>query len=109
MKRRYLITRLLTVVAILISFWFFAADPALAHCDTMDGLVVKAAQKALQTKNVNLLLIWVRDKDEAAIKEAFRQTLAVRGLNREARDLADRYFFETLVRLHCLHLLFALP
>ena len=24
----------------------------------------------------------------------------MRGLNREARDLADRYFFETLVRLH---------
>jgi hypothetical protein len=39
-------------------------------------------------------------QDETAIKQAFRQTLAVRGLNREARDLADRYFFETLVRLH---------
>ncbi|HEX6731105.1 MAG TPA: DUF6448 family protein, partial [Pyrinomonadaceae bacterium] len=100
MKLRYLITQLLTVVAILISFGFFTPDPALAHCDTMDGPVVKAAQKALQTKNVNLVLIWVQEKDEAAIKQAFRQTLAVRGLNSEARDLADRYFFETLVRLH---------
>lgn len=66
----------------------------------MDGPVVRAAQKALEMKNVNLVLIWVQEKDEAAIRQAFRQTLAVRRLNREARDLADRYFFETLVRLH---------
>jgi hypothetical protein len=100
MKRRYLITKVLTVLAVVFSFAVFRSNLALAHCDTMDGPVVKAAQKALQTKNVNLVLIWVQEKDEAAIKQAFRQTLAVRGLNREARDLADRYFFETLVRLH---------
>ena len=100
MKRRYLITNLLKVVTVVFSFAVLTATPAQAHCDTMDGPVVKAAQKALQTKNVNLVLIWVQPKDEAAIKEAFRQTLAVRKLNREARDLADRYFFETLVRLH---------
>jgi hypothetical protein len=66
----------------------------------MDGPVVKAAQKALATGNANLVLIWVQKKDEAQIKERFRQTLAVRRLNREARNLADNYFFETLVRLH---------
>jgi len=100
MKLRYLITNLLKVVAVLFSFAVLTVTPAQAHCDTMDGPVVKAAQQALQTKNVNLVLIWVQPKDEAAIREAFRQTLAVRKLNREARDLADRYFFETLVRLH---------
>lgn len=100
MKRRYLITKLLTVVTLAFSFAFFTPNSALAHCDTMDGPVVKAAQRALQAKNVNLVLIWVQEKDEAAIRQAFRQTLAVRSLNSEARDLADRYFFETLVRLH---------
>ena len=100
MKRRSLITNLLKVVAVGFTFALLTVAPAQAHCDTMDGPVVKAAQKALQTKNVNLVLIWVQPKDEAAIREAFRQTLAVRKLNREARDLADRYFFETLVRLH---------
>lgn len=100
MKRKYLLSKFLTVVAILSSFAFFTPNPAFAHCDTMDGPVVKAAQKALLTKNVNLVLIWVQEKDEAAIKQAFRQTLAVRRLNREARDLADSYFFETLVRVH---------
>ena len=100
MKRRYLITHLLKVVAVLFSLAGLTATPAQAHCDTMDGPVVSAAQEALQRKNVDLVLIWVQPKDEAAIRDAFRQTLAVRKLNREARDLADRYFFETLVRLH---------
>jgi hypothetical protein len=98
MKR--LVSKFLTVVAILSSLAFLKPDTAFAHCDTMDGPVVKAAQRALLTKNVNLVLIWVQEKDEATIKQAFRQTLAVRRLNREARDLADRYFFETVVRVH---------
>ena len=93
MKRRSLITNLLKVVAVGFTFSLLTATPAQAHCDTMDGPVVNAAQKALQTKNVNLVLIWVQPKDEAAIRETFRQTLAVRKLNREARGLADRYFF----------------
>lgn len=99
MKGKYLITKLLPGVVVFI-FAFLIPNLVRAHCDTMDGPVVRAAQKALQTKNVNLVLIWVQEKDEAVIKQAFRQTLAVRSLNREAQDLADRYFFETLVRLH---------
>lgn len=75
-------------------------DSTFAHCDGLDGPVVKAAQKALETGNVNLVLIWVQKKDEGEVKEAFQKTLAVRKLNREAKDLADMYFFETLVRIH---------
>ena len=73
---------------------------ALAHCDGMDGPVVKAAQKALTEGNVNRVLIWVRPDDEAAIKTAFQKTLVVRKLSPEAQELADMYFFETLVRIH---------
>ena len=75
-------------------------DRALAHCDGMDGPVVTAAKKALETGNVNLILIWVQKKDEAEIKKAFQKTLAVRKLNSEAKELADMYFYETLVRIH---------
>lgn len=71
-----------------------------SHCDTMNGPVVAAAQKALETKDVNLVLIWVQKNDEAEIKEAFRRTLVVRKLNPDAQKLADIYFFETLVRIH---------
>ena len=73
---------------------------ASAHCDGLDGPVVQAAQKALETGNVNLVLIWVQKSDEAEIKRAFDHAQAVRKLSAEARELADRYFFETLVRIH---------
>ncbi len=71
-----------------------------AHCDGMDGPVVKAAQKALETGNVNFVLIWVQKKDEAEVRNAFQQTLTVRKLGAEAQRLADKYFYETLVRVH---------
>lgn len=66
----------------------------------MDGPVVKAAQQALETGNANLVLIWVQEQDGAEITAAFQNTLTVRQLSPEAKHLADRYFFETLVRLH---------
>ena len=89
----------LTVLALLTAT-FSTPQIAQAHCDSMDGPVVKAAQKALAETNVNLVLIWVQKDAAAAIKHAFEQTLAVRQFNSEARELADRYFFETLVRIH---------
>lgn len=73
---------------------------ASAHCDGLDGPVVKAAQKALQTGDLNPVLIWVKPQDEAEIKKTFEETLAVRKLGQQAQAFADRYFFETLVRIH---------
>jgi hypothetical protein len=78
----------------------FGPAPVFAHCDGMDGPVVTAARKALEAGNVNLVLIWVRKPDEADIKKAFERTVAVRKLNPQAKELADTYFFETLVRVH---------
>ena len=78
----------------------FAASPASAHCDGVDGPVIKSAQQALDTGNVNRVLIWVQPDDQAQIEKAFRKTLDVRKLNPSARELADYYFFETLVRVH---------
>lgn len=79
---------------------FLAPGRALAHCDTMDGPVVKAAQKALKERDVNQVLLWVHKPAEAEIKQAFERALAVRDLGAKARELADQYFFETLVRVH---------
>ena len=86
----------------LLPFALFVAVsiPVLAHCDGMDGPVVKAAQKALALEDVNLVLIWVQEQDEPEIRQAFNRTLAVRKLGSEAWELADLYFFETLVRVH---------
>jgi hypothetical protein len=74
--------------------------PANAHCDTLDGPVVAAARKALDTGNVNLVLLWVQKKDDAAIRKHFEKAVAVRKAGGPAKELADMYFFETLVRIH---------
>jgi hypothetical protein len=99
MKFHQIITKASALATISVAL-LFATGPASAHCDSADGPVVKAAQQALDTGNVNRVLIWVQHTDEAQIKEAFRKTLEVRKLNPSARELADNYFFETLVRVH---------
>jgi hypothetical protein len=84
----------------LLALALLAPQQAFAHCDGMDGPVVKAAQQALATGNVNLVLIWIQGKDASEVQKAFSKTQAIRKLNPEARELADLYFFETVVRIH---------
>ena len=76
------------------------SGPALAHCDTLDGPVVAAARVALETGNVNPVLVWVQAGDEADIRNAFDRARNVRKAGGDAKALADAYFFETLVRIH---------
>jgi hypothetical protein len=80
----------------------FAASAAVAfpHCDNLDGPVVQAAQRALADNNVNLVLPWVQPEHESAVRDAFARTHQVRKLGSEAGQLADQWFFETVVRVH---------
>jgi hypothetical protein len=94
------IVRSLTWPILAFGLTLVAPARVLAHCDGLDGPVVKAAQRALETQNPAFALIWVQAKDEPEIRTAFEQTLAVRALGPPARELADRFFFETLVRVH---------
>jgi uncharacterized protein DUF6448 len=73
---------------------------ASAHCDSLDGPVIRDAIAALEKRDAAPVLKWVKSEHEAEIRGAFARTIAVRGLSREAGQLADRYFFETLVRIH---------
>lgn len=75
-------------------------SPAKAHCDSMNGPVVEAARSALDKENVKLILPYVQPAAEAELTAAFKHTLEVRSLGPEAQELADRFFFETAVRLH---------
>ena len=90
----------LTVSAIVCTLALLGPDNLFAHCDGMDGPVISAAKNALDIGDINLVLFWVQKKDEAELKRAFQKTMAVRKLNPEAKELADMYFFETLVRIH---------
>lgn len=71
-----------------------------AHCDSLDGPVVRDARKALESGESTIVRKWVAVDQEPELLEVFEHALAVRTLGAEARDVADRLFFETLVRLH---------
>lgn len=75
-------------------------NQASAHCDTLDGPVVMAAKNALERGDVTPVLKWVTADDEDIIKAAFDKTVKVRSQSKDAMELADMYFFETLVRIH---------
>jgi hypothetical protein len=76
------------------------AQNAQAHCDSVDGPVAVAVQKALETGNVNLVLAYAPVSAEAEIRTAFEKSRKVRGLGGDARALADQAFMETVIRLH---------
>lgn len=76
------------------------AAPALAHCDSTRGPVIPEARVALEKGDVRPILKWVDAASEAELRAAFEQAQVVRAQGPEARELADQYFLETLVRLH---------
>jgi hypothetical protein len=86
----------------IIAFLTVLGTPSInyGHCDTMVGPVVTDAKLALEQADATPVLKWIKAGHEQEILEAFDKTLAVRNFSEEARELADMYFFETLVRIH---------
>ncbi|MGE5288135.1 MAG: DUF6448 family protein [Micromonosporaceae bacterium] len=70
------------------------------HCDSMDGPVVTAARKALEGGDVNVVLPFVTKDGEEEVVRAFEATERARRYGAEAQEVADLYFFETVVRVH---------
>jgi len=66
----------------------------------MDGPVVKAAMEALDGGDVRTVLPFVPEEAEAEITEDFEKILKARAQSPEAREVADKHFFETVVRIH---------
>jgi hypothetical protein len=89
------------IAAIIVAGLLFATERAAqAHCDSLDGPVAKAVQKALETGNVNPVLAYAPATAENEIRAAFEKSRKVRGLNPDVRALADQAFMETVIRLH---------
>ena len=87
-------------IAIVAAMLLSAPANLLAHCDTMEGPVVTDAKEALNKNDVNLVLKWVKQEGEEEVKAAFQKAVEVRKQGKEAQELADQYFFETVVRVH---------
>jgi uncharacterized protein DUF6448 len=70
------------------------------HCDSMDGPVVRAAQEALDREDVGMILPYVPETGEPEVRRVFDLVVKARAQGAEAREVADRFFFETVVRVH---------
>jgi hypothetical protein len=73
---------------------------AAAHCDTMDGPTALDGRRALEANNLNHALRWVAPEAEEELREVFDKSVRARALGADAREVADRWFLENLVRLH---------
>lgn len=89
-----------TVAAAVIILVLGTAGNVLAHCDALDGPVINLARQALAKGDVKIILPWVAADKEAEIRKSFDLAMAVRGKGEKEKELADMYFFETLVRVH---------
>ena len=89
-----------SVAAMVMILTLATAGNALAHCDALDGPVITLARQSLEKGDVKIILPWVAADKEGEIRKAFDLTMAVRGKGEKEKELADMYFFETLVRVH---------
>ena len=86
----------LAIFAILL----LSSQNTFAHCDSMDGPLIKVAKEALATNNVNLVLKWVSEEDEKEITSLHKKTYELKNGDNEIYAIVEKHFFETLVRLH---------
>lgn len=84
----------------LFAIFFLSTQNTFAHCDSYDGPVIKEAQQALTSNNVNLVLKWIDVADEPEIKSLFKKTYELKNGDKEVYAIVEKHFLETLVRLH---------
>lgn len=91
------------VFMIVTAVWFgLLVTPqfAAAHCDTLDGPVIKDARSALEKKDITPVLKWVQTKDEAQLQKVFKQALVAAKKGSKDQEQSEHHFFETLVKIH---------
>lgn len=90
-------TLIIIISAVLVSL---PPQKACAYFDTYDGPVVKDAQRALEDGDVRPVLKWVNKESEPEVEKAFSEALEVRGVNPQVKEMSEKNFLETVVRLH---------
>lgn len=92
---------MLTVLIMVFTvFNLFLAKHASAHCDSYDGPVIIDARKALKANNPEPVLKWISEDQEKEVIALFNKTVALKNGDPEIYEVVEKYFFETLVRLH---------
>ena len=97
MRKTNLVKTSLMVISTFVTIFLATPHVASAHCDTLDGPVIKDAQKAIETKDITPILKWVKPHDENAVRAAFQPLIAGKVKNSEE---IEHKFFATLVKIH---------
>jgi hypothetical protein len=96
------VKHLIRKTAVMLAALFISLAPlsAQAHCDTLDGPVVKTALLALDKGDVRPVLAWVKEGHDREIQSAFAKALEARKRQPTSHEASDHRFLETLVRVH---------
>ncbi|MBP7864524.1 MAG: hypothetical protein KA419_01135 [Acidobacteria bacterium] len=97
---RHLSSAILPLLASLLGILGLFAGSVPAHCDTLDGPVAVEVRAALARGDVTPVLKWVTAADEKEVRDVFARVVKASAQGPEAKEVAERYFLETVVRLH---------
>lgn len=86
--------------SVLLLLGSLVSSKVFAHCDTMDGPVVKDAESALAKGDVTPVLKWIKKDAEPEVRSAFQMAVDERTKTPQNKEAADKKFFETLIRIH---------
>jgi glutaredoxin len=71
-----------------------------SYCETRNGPAIRAAKRALETGNVNYVLIWVPEESEKKLKNLFEKTFCEYKARKDGADITIDWYLETVNRLH---------
>ena len=88
------------IVALLFIMGVFSPAMAVAHCDRENGPVAQDALEALQKGQIEPVAIWVGPEEMNELEGVFQESLAAYKMGGDAKNIAERYFMSTAIRLH---------
>ena len=80
--------------------FIFTVPLLFAHCDTMDGPLITEAKEVFAKGDITPLMKWIKKEDEKELREVFLLAQKASKQGKEAKELAEMYFLENLVRIH---------
>lgn len=92
--------KFMAAFALMAVFALLISKPASAHCDSYDGPVIIDARIALEKNKPELIYKWITKEQEEEVSSLFKKTVALKSGDPEIYRVVEKYFFETLVRLH---------
>lgn len=94
------ITTVKRIVTLLFLLGVLSPALAVAHCDRENGPVAQDALEALQKGQIDPVAIWVGPEEMNELENVFQESLAAYRMGGNAKNVAERYFMSTAIRLH---------